>query len=297
MMDFFNEYFVNPILEHSGYNVVNTLTYAVIALVAVYIIYRGLMKAKIKIDKRFVYSVIPFILLGSTARVVTDAIDTGVMEAYVGSNPGSIISSVYSFVLSIRLYDYGFLTVSPGIYIVTAALFLLTMLLCHKAKRMDLIAPVGIVLWIPHVLILIPMFTYVLYGVVIVLLAILMWAGARFAFERLGIRKMASLAVLSHALDGGATFVIIDFFNKMEPVCTEMGRCYGEQHAFTAVLGTILGTYLLYFLVKVVFSFLAAYVVEKEEGSSDEKNYVLLLLIILGLAPGIRDVLRVVCGA
>lgn len=297
MDDFFNEYFVKPIIEHSGYNIVNTVVYAIIALIAVYVIYKGLKRAKIEIDKRFIYSIIPFILLGSTVRVVTDSIDTGVMAAYVKNNQSSVISAIYSFVLSIHIYDYGYFTTSPGIFIVTAAILLAFMFLCLRAKRMDLLAPIGVIIWLPHFLLLIPMFRYIFYGLAIALVALAAWAGARFAFEKLKMRKIAALAVLAHALDGGATFIIIDFFNKMEPACTVLGKCYGEQHVLTTFIGTVFGTYLIYFVIKVLFSFFAAYVVEKEEAKEDEKNYVILLLLILGLAPGMRDLLRVVCGA
>jgi len=297
MSDFFSEYFVKPIIEHSGYNIVNTVIYAIIALIAVYGIYKGLKRAGIKIDQRFIYSVVPFILLGSTIRVVTDSIDTGAMGAYVKNNPSSFVSTIYSFVIGTHIYDYGYLTTSPGIFVVIAVILLLVMFLCHRAKRMDLLVPIGVALLVPHFLLLIPMFTYILYGLAIALLAALVWVGARFAFERLKVRGIASLAVLAHALDGGATFIIIDFFNRMEPACTALGKCYGEQHVLTTVIGTIFGTYLLYFVVKVLFSFFAAYVVEKEKATDEEKNYVLLLLVILGLAPGMRDLLRVVCGA
>jgi uncharacterized membrane protein len=48
--------------------------------------------------------------------------------------------------------------------------------------------------------------------------------------------------------------------------------------------------------VKVLFSSAAVWIVETSDDRRDEKNYILLLLIIFGLAPGVRDALRLLAG-
>ncbi|MFZ5501279.1 MAG: DUF63 family protein, partial [Candidatus Micrarchaeota archaeon] len=119
MEKFIYDYFVRPIWERSGYNIVNTAVYALIAIAAVYLIYRY-MKGRIMIDDRFMGGVLSFVLFGSTVRVVTDSIDGGVFQA---------VSPIHQFMLDSHLWDYGYLTVSPGIYILTAGLFLSSVLL------------------------------------------------------------------------------------------------------------------------------------------------------------------------
>lgn len=71
--EFFQAYFVNPIIFNQGYNIVNTTVYALILVIAAYMVYSALRKLKIKIDKRLAISVAPFILLGSSARVLVDS--------------------------------------------------------------------------------------------------------------------------------------------------------------------------------------------------------------------------------
>ena len=56
MADFIQEYFVNPILyqdRYAPYNVYNTAVYAIIAIAAVYFLYRILQKKGVLIDEKF----------------------------------------------------------------------------------------------------------------------------------------------------------------------------------------------------------------------------------------------------
>ena len=121
MENFIYDYFIDPIWSYSGYNIVNTLTYAAIAILAVYLIY-GVLKNRIKIDKKFVCAILWFVLFGSTLRVVTDSIDSGVMQP---------ITFIHQLVLDSHIYDYGYLTVSPGVYIVTASLLFISMFILY----------------------------------------------------------------------------------------------------------------------------------------------------------------------
>jgi uncharacterized membrane protein len=302
MSDFFSDYFIRPIWEHTGYNLVNTLAYALIALAAAYLIYKAFQKFRIAIDKEFLLAILPFILLGSTMRVVTDSIDTQLMQAYAANNAGSFVSGIYSAIISSHALDYGYLTVTPGIYIVTAALFLAVLAICHSFGKREIVKYVGFALWLPFLLLLVPMMSHWAYPVIAIVVAVAAYFGAKAAFARFGVKdELAPFVVFAHALDGAATFVTIDLFNKLEPACAALGKCYGEQHVLSAGLGNVLGFtgygYLLFLLVKILFSGAAAYIVAKDNAPQSEKNYIFLLLIIFGLAPGIRDCLRVLTGA
>jgi uncharacterized membrane protein/transcription antitermination factor NusG len=56
-----------------AYNVVDTLSYALILVPAVILIYRVLERLKIKVDARFVLMLTPFLILGGAARALEDA--------------------------------------------------------------------------------------------------------------------------------------------------------------------------------------------------------------------------------
>ena len=85
------EFFISPILEKTGYNAVNTLVYAGIALVAVYALFHIVKKCKVKIDNGFFWGVLSFVLFGSTARVVTDAVDAGTFTGVTLSTNGYLM--------------------------------------------------------------------------------------------------------------------------------------------------------------------------------------------------------------
>ena len=117
MDNFIYDYFVNPIWDRTGYNVVNTAVYATIALVAIYALNQAL-RGRVKMDEGFVRGVLCFVLFGSTMRVVTDSIDNGVFKP---------VTPIHQMVLQSHLWDYGYLTVTPGIYVLTAALLLISL--------------------------------------------------------------------------------------------------------------------------------------------------------------------------
>jgi len=275
--NFINKYYLEPLWSHSGYNLVNTITYAAIAIAAVYALFR-LLKGRVAIDQRLIYGALSFVLLGSTLRVVTDSIDTGVFKP---------VTPAHQWVLDSHAYDYGYLTVSPGIYVVTAALLLASMGILYKMKRMERLWMVGLALWLPHFLLLVPFMKYAAYAVPIIALAAI---PAYLALRHFRDPILAGV-VAGHALDGAATFFVIDVFSGIS------GIQYGEQHVFASGIGALGGTYLTFYIIKVAISFAAAYVVQKEEMPDEEKRYIALVLMIMGFAPGIRDVLRMVCGA
>jgi len=296
MDDFIYKYFIKPVLNYEGYNIVNTLTYAVIALLAVYIIYNLFKKYKIEINERFAYGIMSFVLLGSTIRVVTDSIDNGIFKA---------ITPIHELILNSHIYDYGLVTASPGIYIVIAALFFGSIIILNNLKKLDYLPYVGLVLWIPHFVLLLPFMKYLIYSIPIILLGVI----PGYIVYKLFKNKIYAMMTFAHGLDGGATFFIIDYFGKIA------GIGYGEQHVFSSFIGEVFGTYFTFYLLKVAIAGLVAYVLVKEKiGFTDdseksrqvdkdltmdnkEKLYVALLIIIMGLAPGLRDVIRMVVGA
>ncbi|MBU0532673.1 DUF63 family protein [Patescibacteria group bacterium] len=276
MENFIYDYFIAPIWQKTGYNAVNTLTYAVIAIAAIYLIHR-LLKGRVQINRGFVQSVLAFVLLGSTMRVVTDSIDTGVFKP---------ITPIHEFVLNSHLFDYGYLTVSPGIYIVTAALLFISMAILYKIKKMELLGYIGLALWLPYFLLLVPFMEYAIFAIPILVLAAVPTYFAVVYFKH----KVIAAIVAGQALDGAATFFVIDYFSKIS------GIKYFEQHVFSSFIGDVLDTYFTFYLLKAVIAFAAAYVLVKEKMDQEDKYYVALVLMIMGFAPGIRDILRMVIG-
>ncbi len=285
MAGFIDDYFLNPVWDRTGYNLVNTLVYAGIALLAAWLIYKALKREKISIDAGFITSIIPFMLFGSTARVITDAVDTGVMVLHRG-NP------IADFVLNSHIYNYNYLTVTPGIYIVVGLMTIAAVFGLNRLRKPKLLAPFGIVLWLSQLILLSPVLTYWSFTAIALTLALAGTVVGYVALSKLGAKSMAGLLVVfSHALDGAATFTIIDMFGPAT------GKPYFEQHVLSRAIGFIGDTMLSFFAVKVLFATLAVLIVQREASDEQEKYFILLLLLIFGLAPGARDLLRMLAGA
>jgi len=276
MDNFIYDYFISPIWSHEGYNIVNTLVYAAIAILAAYFIY-FILKKRVKIDPAFIGAVLCFVLFGSTIRVVTDSLDTGVFKP---------VTPIHAFVIDSHLWDYGYLTVTPGIYILTALLLGASMLLLYKMRRMELLGYVGLALWIPHLLLLVPFMSYAIYAIPIILMAAIPAYLAYLYFKD----PILSSIVAGQALDGAATFFIIDIFSSIS------GRQYFEQHVLSAGIGSFFGSYFAFYLIKVGIAFAAAWVLKNEKMDQGDKYYIALILMIMGFAPGLRDMLRMMIG-
>ncbi len=295
IFDFIERYFINAIWERSGYNPYNTTVYAFIGLLSIYLLYRLIKRYMKSVDERLLYYVMPYVLLGSTVRVITDCIDTGVISTYISTH-NNLISNVYNLLLASHLYDYGYLTVTPGIYILTATVFLSVFVITHRIGNPKLTPVIGYLLWFPHLFILIPLITYPVYLVIILTIAGLGSLIGYLLLKRLSIPTVYLWVIFAHLLDGSATFTSIELFNRWEPICNSLGRCYSEQHVLSSVIGDRFG-YHVFLLFKFLLSFLIVYYLNKDRSlSKDEKIYLLVVLTVIGLAPGIRDTLRLITG-
>lgn len=279
MEDFIYKYYIEPIWAGTGYNPINTITYAVIALLALYMIWLSFKKYNVKIDRKLIYGVLTFVLLGSTVRVVTDSIKNEVFKP---------VTPIHQAVLSSHIYDYGYLSVSPGIYIVIAAILFITMAILWKIKKPELLGTVGLVLWVPHLLLLLPFMSYLVYIFPILVLT----AVPTFIAWKYFKNEIYALIVAAQSLDGAATFFIIDIFSKIS------GKVYFEQHVIGGAIGQIFGTFFAFFLVKMALSLVISYVLSREKDmSEDELNFIALAIMIMGFAPGIRSLVRLALGS
>jgi len=72
-MDFFQKYFIDPVINLSGYNIVNTTVYILIYILAFYIFYQYfLKKRKVYLDEYFFYNLMLSTYIILTIRVCID---------------------------------------------------------------------------------------------------------------------------------------------------------------------------------------------------------------------------------
>jgi len=70
--EFLYKYYIDPIRYGEAYTLVDTLTYALILIAAVYLLYRGLRRYGIAIDDELVLATLPYVVFGGLLRVVED---------------------------------------------------------------------------------------------------------------------------------------------------------------------------------------------------------------------------------
>ncbi|MGD2248757.1 MAG: DUF63 family protein [Candidatus Methanofastidiosia archaeon] len=255
--EFIKEYYIDPIKYGTGYNWVNTLTYGIILIVASYIVYNYL-KNRITMDKKFYYSVSLFILVGAAARVIKDM---GVSESYFLVTP-LIFFVIFgitfvSLIVTIKIWKETYYKYLAGI---AAALFVVIL-----------------------VILIINAHIYNFKGLIyIVVTAVSVTGIVYYACKFLNLPIITdNIEIMGgHMLDASATSFGLAMFN------------YFEQHMVPGFFIDFFGTPFVMFPLKIAVVGVALYAVEdvKEEGY---KNFIKLIILILGAAPGLRDLLRI----
>ncbi|MEW5954978.1 MAG: DUF63 family protein [Candidatus Micrarchaeota archaeon] len=278
---FVEEYFLNPMRHpesYAPYNLFNTLAYAAAALVAAYLIYKLLKRLGVRIDERFFAAILPFVLFGSALRVIEDA---------------GILPRAVHF-LGLELFPF----VTPGVYFLTfgAVIFSLAAALAAERKlgvpAWKVLGGLGCVFAFAALAPVLASVEYLFHGLLILLLG----AAGIALFEALSrlLKQRGSwverTAVFAQCFDGAATFVGVGIGTP--------SSAYFEQHVVGGALIGVGGPAAFYGL-KVAFALAAVWLVKSELGKkedSEKKVFVLLLLTIFGLAPGVRDALRIMAG-
>jgi len=275
--DFIYKYYVGPTLNGEPYTIVDTLTYALILICAVYLVYRWLKKTGIDIDQEFIVSTIPFVVLGGLLRVVED---TGIIP-----RPWNVI------------------LVTPIIFFVVFFITVSLLVIARTLEKHGLIASYtrgyaagGVVACVITAAVLAYFGiteTRIAFGVLATILAMAAVSSAAvWSLLRYGLRWsftddiLYKLLIFGHMLDASATSFGIDLHELT----------YVEVHVVGSHLIEATGTAFSMFALKLAVIIPAIYVLEmyRKEGNSQLWHLILLAMIVVGMAPGIRDMVRMI---
>ncbi|MDD2678999.1 MAG: DUF63 family protein [Candidatus Nanoarchaeia archaeon] len=251
---FFYETFISGWSKPESYNVFDTMAYAVLAIVLISLIFK-LLKSRAKFDYKLLLNIIPFIILGSLVRVYAD---TGIYERF-------------------------FWTVTPGIWLLMAALFLLSFFLDKLLKKKIIVNYLPVILILFHL----PFFKIInpkamLYYSAFFLLSIIPFFFLR---KKAGFLRnnLAFFALASHLFDATSTFVNIDFYG------------YREVHLVGAFFTEILNTGFAMYPLKLAVLLPLLYYLHKDK-DKEFSNYLMMIICVLGLGPGIRNFISILLG-
>jgi uncharacterized membrane protein len=282
--EFIYKYYIDPIRYGQSYNVVDTLTYAVILIICIFIFYRWLTRPRhsdhnrLTIDTQFVLATLPYVVLGGVLRVVQD---TGMIKG-----------------------DLQFLLVTPLIYFV---LFFFTLGMIFLSRYLEaqglvknflsLYAFAGAMSTFIVVLILtaygmtmtrIDLFVLFIIPLMAVVATAIIWSFMRYVLAWKYVNGPLYITLIfGHMLDASATSFGIDLHPALR---------YVEQHVVGSNLIEWTGTAFVMFPLKLIVLFPGIYILElyRKEADPDFWHLVVLAMIIVGLAPGIRDMTRMV---
>ena len=258
----------------SGYTVFNTVVYTLILAIFVLVIIK--MFKKLDIDPiSIIYSIIPFIFLGSSTRALVDN----------GFYPKTVF------------------LITPGLYIlvgfITIASFLFSIYLFNKMEidyRYTLFF-LGIIFSIPNIILFSKLnFTAIIYVLITWIIASLIFMAIAFlvlyvknknshnAIEKILEHKINFSIVLAHLFDASTTYVAVEYFN------------YSEQHVLPNALNQLFDTYLTLFPMKIIVIVAVLYIIDQYFEDQTIKNLLKLTVFVLGLAPGLRNILTMALG-
>ena len=245
----------------SGYTIFNTLVYGAILVIFIFLIIKMFEYFDLNpID--LIFPLIPFILLGSGIRAL---VDNGI-------------------------YQYSWFLITPGIYFIIGGLAILAIfigLFIQKRVNFDYrytIFIIGSILAIFNFL-KIPSINFIAIFQILII-----WIGLTLLFVVISkfwslYKDKINLTILSaHILDASTTFIAVDFYG------------YWEQHVIPNTIYILSGTAITMFPLKIIVISLVLYLIHKYMDDNIVSNTLKLAIFILGLAPGIRNLLTVAIG-
>lgn len=265
MMRFIDRYFIEPVMSSQGYNIYNTLVYATLFLLGIYLTHRFLKKSKIKIGEEFFWSLIPFIILGGVIRAL----------------------SQYTFVRGDGVLPLSFWFFTPGLYILISFFALVSLGISISLNKnryfgiMYMLGGIPALLGLAFVLDEAAHYLEFLWIIGSSLGITLLLLGMIVRFWHTLYTKSNSLIISGFVLDATSSSIATAFLG------------YTPEHVLTKFIST--ANPFLFIPLKLTLILGALYFIEKES-NEEEKWLFKIALIILGLPHGIHDSLQVLMG-
>ncbi len=271
--EFIYTYYILPILTDAGYNPINTITWALMLGLMVFVLWKILKKLGIVIDKRFIAAVLPYVFVAASLRVMEDA---------------DLFSPPIKYMLITPLIYF-------FIFFCCVAILVILRVLSGPDRISDYTVVFGLigVLWfIANMILLLrneaivrPWVLFAVIGISGMIIALIYIIGAKLHAKFL--TESLNVSVLTaHLLDASSSYIGIDFLG------------YHGKHVLEGMIVKYTGSAAGMFLLKLGILIPVLYLLDIifDEQWIELKNLVLLVLITIGLAPAVRNTLRMILG-
>lgn len=272
---FISTYYIDPIMYDEGYNIINTITWALLLGICLFGVMKLLYKLKVTLDEKFILSILPFVLAGSSLRVIEDA---GLFKP-----------------------PMQYLFITPNIYFVVFAVTVLCLICSKQLQKMNIVADyhktfasLGLLWTAINVIILLYSEDIVKpYVPVLVLsaafaLTFLIYKASKHAGHELFSTHLNLSIVFAHLFDASSTIVGIDMLG------------YYEKHVVPSYFINLADTALVMYPLKILIFVPILYILDSQFNEDAEsrtlRTLVKMVIIVLGLSPAFRNTIRMTLG-
>jgi len=267
LVAFVHKYYIDPIVYDTSYNPVDTITWAIILGLAILGLIKLLRRWDLLMDERLLLSTLPYILAGSSLRVIEDA---------------NLVAAPWRYLLITPLIFF-------LVFLITAACLILSRKIWGE-KFYARYAAIGL-LWTVFNLAVLSTLGFKNAWVIaaVFLLGSLLAGGVLFCRHHLSALKFLDdrfnqMIIYAHMLDASSTYYGVDWFG------------YYEKHVVPTFLINLTGSAVVMFPLKLAILLPVLYIIDKSMQEPSLRNLTKLTLITLGLAPAIRNTLRLALG-
>jgi uncharacterized membrane protein len=265
--DWIYKYYVEPVVYETGYNPINTLTWALILGIMILVIIKLFRRLELKMDERLIIYTLPYILAGSSLRVIEDADLVAPLMKYFLITP-LIYFLVFSVTVSSLLITRKI--IGSDFFRVYAAIGLIWL-------SLNLATLTSIGFDYPWVILAVLLMGSIITVIIYLLKLKLTWL----CFLD---NKLNLLILYVHMLDASSTYIGMDWFE------------YYEEHVVPTLLINFIGTAMVMFPLKILIILAVLSLIDKSLEDPSLRNLTKLVLITLGLAPAARNTLRLALG-
>lgn len=260
-------YYIDPIIYDTGYNPVNTVTWAIILGFAVLCLVRLFRRLDLRFDEKIVLYTLPYVFAGSSLRVIEDA---------------NLVAQPWKYLL-----------ITPLIYLLVFLVTISALLLCRMLLGNDYYrgyAAVGLA-WTVLNLAALAASGFKNAWIIAVIFGLGSAISGSIYLLRLAIPPLGFLddrynmmILYAHMLDASSTYIGVDWFG------------YYEKHVVPTFLINLTGTAAIMYPLKLLILLPVLSMIDKNLQEPSIRNLAKLVLITLGLAPAIRNTLRLALG-
>ena len=271
IQEFITTHYVDPIVTDSGYNIVNTLTWAMVLVLCVYILHslNVFRRLGVMINRNLIIGVVCYVLFGSSLRVLKDAEIFAPPIQYIFVTPiiyfVVFAVTIAALILSVGIYKdryyIPFAVIGLGLTSVNVGVLLRSEGIVHPGEALLIVALAG-------------------------LITASIYMGAGFAKIEF-LRGRFNIAILgAHLLDASSTTVAIDVLTG-----------YSGKHVVENYLIDLTGTGAVMYPLKLLLLIPMLYLIDSEFDEIELRDLLKLVVLVLGLAPGCRNTILILFGA